>query len=101
MRCTFFQSGPSYQTPPTRMSRWPSLLTSATATPSARKAVSTTVFFQVIAAAAESASTGPAGNSSAARTGKTSNQHRDVIGAPREVLRGRQVAAAADGLVRL
>src|SRR5262249_55391594 len=43
-----FQSGASYQTSPIRMSGFPSLLTSATATPSERNFRSTTVFFQVI-----------------------------------------------------
>src|SRR5579883_2291749 len=46
MRCTFLKSGPSYQTSPTRMSILPSRLTSATATPSERNALSMTIFCQ-------------------------------------------------------
>src|ERR1700722_12577441 len=52
-RGCIFQSGASYQTSPTMMSGLPSLFTSATATPSERKTLSRTVFFQVIAVSSD------------------------------------------------
>src|SRR2546423_1200455 len=85
MTC-IFQFGASYQTSPTRMSSLPSLLTSATATPSERNALSTTVFFQVIlyfalpapSFAASCART--AGSSGAGSRSAANSQRRHLMG---------------------
>src|SRR4051794_16773615 len=94
MTC-IFQSGASYQTSPTRRSILPSLLTSATATPSERNVLSRTVFFQVIlnlpgfgAAAPPGAS--PAGSAGKGRKTATNSHERQLM-----------VASLNEGLCRL
>src|SRR5690348_4435958 len=81
-----FQSGASNHHSPVTTSILPSLLTSAMATPSERNLVSTTIFFQVMSAAAAarvfSLSAGMAGRA-ASGTSSRASQSRERMESPR------------------